>query len=80
MALQWIHPEDRSSVHQAPLIWSYSTAILGSSNNVVFVGVNMMGIRERMRQLHGRLDLDSGQWETSATATLPVSSVAIGVE
>jgi PAS domain S-box-containing protein len=59
----------------------FPTALLDSSNNVVFgVGVGIMGMRERVRQLHGRLDIDSGEWGTSVTATLPVSSVAIGVE
>jgi PAS domain S-box-containing protein len=37
------------------------------------VGIGIMGMRERVRQLHGRLDIDSGEWGTQVTATLPLA-------
>jgi len=44
---------------------------------VLGVGVGIMGMRERVWQLHGRLDIDSGKWGTCVTATLPVASAGI---
>jgi len=56
----------------------FSAGILDTPHSVVLgVGVGIMGMRERVRQLHGRLDIDSGKWGTSVTATLPVASAGI---
>lgn len=36
------------------------------------LGVGLMGMRERVRQLHGELGLESGSWGTAVTVTLPL--------
>lgn len=35
------------------------------------LGVGLMGMRERVRQLHGKVDIASGSWGTAVTVTLP---------
>jgi signal transduction histidine kinase len=47
---------------------------LGSPSDLVSgLGIGIMGMRERVRQLHGRLDIESGTWGTSIKATLPLT-------
>jgi PAS domain S-box-containing protein len=36
------------------------------------LGVGLMGMRERVRQLHGELGIESGDWGTAVTVTLPL--------
>jgi len=36
------------------------------------LGVGILGMRERMRQLGGRLEITSGEWGTTVTAMLPL--------
>ena len=43
------------------------------SNLVSGVGIGIMGMRERVRQLHGRLEITSGAWGTKVKATLPLN-------
>jgi signal transduction histidine kinase len=43
------------------------------SNAVSNVGIGIMGMRERVRQLHGRLEITSGAWGTKVRATLPLN-------
>lgn len=35
------------------------------------LGVGLMGMRERVQQLHGKLNIESGRWGTTVTVTLP---------
>ena len=42
-------------------------------SGVSHVGIGIAGMRERIRQLGGRLEIDSGSWGTKARAVLPVS-------
>lgn len=41
-------------------------------DRVSSLGVGLMGMRERVRQLHGWLDLKTGSWGTAVTVTLPL--------
>lgn len=46
----------------------------GRQVNPKTLGVGILGMRERMRQLGGRLDISSGSWGTTVSATLPLRS------
>jgi PAS domain S-box-containing protein len=46
----------------------------GSGATLAMPGVGINGMIERMRQLGGRLEIDSGSWGTKVTAILPASS------
>jgi signal transduction histidine kinase len=41
-------------------------------DTVSSLGVGIMGMHERVRQLHGQLDIESGSWGTAITVTLPL--------
>jgi len=48
------------------------TSVMGQEGDRVSgLGVGLMGMRERVRQLHGELGLESGSWGTAVTVTLP---------
>ena len=44
----------------------------GGRGKVAGLGVGIMGMRERVRQLYGQMDIDSGNWGTAVTVTLPL--------
>ena len=44
-----------------------------ASGTVAGIGVGIMGMRERLRQLGGRLGIDSGSQGTKVNAILPLS-------
>ena len=44
----------------------------GGRGKVAGLGVGMMGMRERIRQLYGQMDIDSENWGTAVTVTLPL--------
>jgi signal transduction histidine kinase len=55
--------------------------VLGTGGNAgIVMGVGIAGMRERVRQLKGQLQIDSGDNGTSLTATLPILSTTPGPE
>ncbi|MBI2357747.1 MAG: PAS domain S-box protein [Deltaproteobacteria bacterium] len=48
-----------------------------SGGTLAISGVGIRGMFERMRQLGGRLEIDSGSWGTRVTAVLPASSARL---
>lgn len=44
----------------------------GKSDKASPLGVGLMGMRERVGQLHGRLDVQAGSWGTAVLVTLPL--------
>lgn len=49
---------------------------LSSRNDNAAVGVGLQGMRERLRQLRGQLDIDSGSHGTTVHAIIPLSEAA----
>ena len=44
----------------------------GKGDRTSPLGVGLMGMRERVGQLHGKLDIQAGSWGTAVTVTLPL--------
>jgi PAS domain S-box-containing protein len=49
-----------------------TVALRKDGDKVSSLGVGLMGMRERVRQLQGWLDLKTGSWGTAVTVTLPL--------
>jgi signal transduction histidine kinase len=64
---------DRVTLHIADHGQGIPRGDLGTGGNAgVVMGVGIAGMRERVRQLGGQLQIDSGDSGTSLTATLPI--------